>query len=92
MILIFQINDNKNSLEILFDKEGLDLLKNVINKDWNEPLKKEKNLYDLDHEHLSSSEWGGTELTPEFTSKDAHEIHSAKIVYLGKDGKTLLNN
>lgn len=89
MVLLFQLTDD--SLEVLLDKGGLDLLRSIINKNWAEPQKKENGLYDLDHEHLSSIEWGGQELTPEFTSENAKEIHSAKIVYLGEEGRNLLD-
>jgi len=90
MILLVQLNKDKSSIDILFDKDGLNLLREVINKDWQEPVSKGNNLYDLDHEHLTSKEWGGDELTPEFTSRDAHKIQSAKIVYLGEDGESIL--
>ena len=65
MLLTFQINDNQDSIEILFDKEGLDFLKNLIDKNWYEPICKADGLYDFDHEHLLSKDWGGDELTPE---------------------------
>jgi hypothetical protein len=91
MILVVQTNKEKDTVEVLFDKQGLELLRTVINKDWYEPINKENNLYDLDHEHLSSKDWGGDELTPEFTSQDSEKIHSVKIVYLGTEGETILS-
>lgn len=39
MILLVQLND-ENSIEVLFDEEGVNLLKNVVNKDWKTQLKK----------------------------------------------------
>ena len=91
MLLTFQINDNQDSIEILFDKEGLDFLKNLIDKNWYEPICKADGLYDFDHEHLLSKDWGGDELTPEFTSEDSKKIESVKIVYLGKNGKKIIS-
>ena len=91
MVLTAQLNNEKDSIELLFDKEGLDLLRKIINKDWYEPISKENNLYDLDHEHLASREWGGEELTPEFTSSDSNKIQSVKMVYLGIEGKSFLS-
>ena len=38
MILTVQENNDRNSIELLFDKEGLNLLRNVINKNWHEPI------------------------------------------------------
>jgi len=91
MLLTFQINDNKDSIEILFDKEGLDFFKSLINKSWHEPICKEDGLYDLDHEHLLSNSWGGDELTPEFTSDGSKKVESVKIVYLGKQGEKIIS-
>lgn len=90
MILVFQL-DSENSSEILFDQEGLNFLRDLLNKNWQEPQQNENNLYDLDHEHLLSNEWGGNELTPQFTSKGARRIDSVKMVYLGRKGKSLLS-
>jgi hypothetical protein len=89
MVLTFQLNNEKDSIEILFDKMGLEILRDIINKNWHEPISKKDRLYDLDHEHLASIEWGGNELTPKFTSKDSFMIYSVKIVYLGIDGEKL---
>lgn len=91
MVLYFQVNKEVNSVEILFDKDGLNLLRNIITKKWHDPTKRENNLYDLDHEHLTSAEWGGEELTPEFTSIDALSIQSVKMVYLGGEAEKLLS-
>ena len=91
MILVVQKNNETDTIEILFDKQGLELLRTVINKDWYEPINVENDLYDLDHEHLSSKDWGGNELTPEFTSQDSEKIYSVKIVYLGENGETILS-
>lgn len=91
MILVVQKNNESDTIEILFDKQGLELLRTVINKDWYEPINVENELYDLDHEHLSSKDWGGNELTPEFTSQDSEKINSVKIVYLGENGETILS-
>lgn len=91
MILVVQKNNETDTIEILFDKQGLELLRTVINKDWYEPINVENELYDLDHEHLSSKDWGGNELTPEFTSQDSEKINSVKIVYLGENGETILS-
>ena len=88
MILTVQILDPDNTVEILIDADGLDFLRQIINKDWIEPIKNESNFYDIDHEHLNSKEWGGNELFTEFTSESAKKVHSLKIVYLGKDGKS----
>lgn len=90
MLLTFQINDSKDSIEVLFDQEGLCLLKNLLNKSWYEPIQKADGLYDLDHEHLLSKDWGGEELTPEFSNVGS-KVESVKIVYLGKNGKKLLS-
>ena len=90
MIFVAQLLREENSLELLFDEAGLELLKNVINKHWTEPIQKHNDLYDLDHEHLTSKEWGGNELTPEYTSKEYDKVHSIKIVYLGKNAEKLL--
>lgn len=91
MILVVQKNNETDTIEILFDKQGLELLRTVINKDWYEPINIENDHYDLDHEHLSSKDWGGNELTPEFTSQDSEKINSVKIVYLGENGETILS-
>lgn len=86
MILVLQLEKDKAAAELVFDKEGLTLLKEIINKEWKEPKELRSDAYDLDHDHLSSKEWGGDELTPEFTSKGYREIHALKIVYLGEEG------
>jgi hypothetical protein len=91
MILLVQLNEDKKSVDLLFDKQGLDFLKEIVNKEWKEPVRTENEFYELDHEHLTSKDWGGNELTPEFTSKDAHKIESIKIVYLGMKGESLLS-
>jgi len=90
MVLTFQLNKEKDSLEILFDEEGHELFSRFINKKWEDPIPKENGLFDLDHEHLMSKDWGGNELTTEFTSKGKQMIHAVKIVYLGKEGESLL--
>lgn len=86
MTLTFQITADKESIELFFDQEGLDLLKKIINKNWHEPMKLDNKNYDFDHEHLMSKEWGGDELTPEFTSENCSRVHAIKIVYIGRDG------
>jgi len=91
MILLAQLDKDKTSIEVLLDEAGLELLRGIINKQWKEPHLNTSNLYDFDHEHLTSKEWGGAELTPEFTSSDAGKIHSVKIVYLGENGEALLS-
>ncbi|MFM2362746.1 MAG: Immunity protein 32, partial [Bacteroidota bacterium] len=73
------------------DKEGLEFLRAVLNKDWSEPTIDNKELYDFDHEHLSSKDWGGEELTPEYASLDSQIIHSVKLIYLGVNGKEILS-
>lgn len=91
MIIVVQKEKEQESAEILFDKEGLELLRRLLNKDWYEPMQKNDELYDLDHEHLSSIDWGGEELTPQFTSHGAEKINSLKMVYLGKDALKILS-
>ena len=91
MILLFQLNKEEPSVDILFDKQGLEALRNIINKHWRQPIKKSSGLFDLDREHLSSKEWGGDELTPEFTSTDFEKIQSVKIVYLGEEGEAIIS-
>jgi hypothetical protein len=90
MILLIQLNNGKDTVDILFDKEGLEKLRNILNKDWKEPILKENGTYDIDHEHFTSKEWGGGELTPEFTSNDAYKIESAKISYIGENGEQFM--
>jgi len=41
MILVVQTNKEKDTVEVLFDKQGLELLRTVIKKDWYEPINKE---------------------------------------------------
>jgi hypothetical protein len=48
MTLTIQINEDKESVEMFFDNEGLDLLKKIINKSWYEPIKLDKDGYDFD--------------------------------------------
>ncbi len=91
MIIIVQKEKEQESIEILIDKLGLEYLRNIFNKDWHEPIQGEDELYDLDHEHLFSAEWGGEELSPKFTSQNSEEINSLKIVYLGKDALKILS-
>jgi hypothetical protein len=90
MIILVQKEKEQESAEILIDKEGLEFLRNLLNKDWYEPKQEKDGLYDLDHEHLSSKDWGGEELSPQFTSQSAEKINSLKIVYLGKDAGRIL--
>ncbi len=86
MIIVLQKTKEQESADLFFDKEGLAFLREVFNKDWYEPIKDEDDgLYDFDHEHLSSREWGGQELRPECSSENVEKIHSLKILYLGKD-------
>lgn len=91
MIIIVQKDKKQESVEILFDKEGLEFLRKLLNKPWHEPIQKEDALYDLDHEHLSSIEWGGEELSPEYTSLDNEKVNSLKMVYLGNDALNILS-
>lgn len=91
MIIVVQKNKEQESAELLFDKEGLEFLRNILNKNWYEPIKKEDGFYDIDHEHLASLDWGGEELSPQFTSQGAEKINSLKIVYLGLDPEKILS-
>lgn len=90
MIIVVQKEKDQESAEILIDKEGLEFLRNMLNKDWYEPKQAKDGLFDLDHEHLSSKDWGGEELSPQFTSQSAERINSLKIVYLGKEAEKIL--
>ena len=92
MVLLLQIDENPNSAELIFDKEGLGLLRDILNKKWRDPISKGGNMYDLDHEHLSSKEWGGDELTPEFSSPDTKKIQTLKVTYVGEKGEEFLGD
>jgi|688.fasta_scaffold343801_3 hypothetical protein len=91
MILLFQLNKENDSVDILFDKDGLIALRTILNKEWKEPICDKNEYYDFDHEHLTSKDWGGNELTPEFTSPEAHKIEAVKIVYVGEQGEQFLS-
>lgn len=91
MIIVIQKEKEQESVEILIDEKGLEFLRRIFNKEWHEPKLGKAGLYDLDHEHLSSNDWGGDELSPEFTSDGADKIHSLKIVYLGKQAEKILS-
>ncbi len=43
MILTIQKDKSLELIEILFDKEGLEFLRAVLNKDWSEPTIDKKN-------------------------------------------------
>lgn len=90
MILLLQSNSENDSAEIIFDKQGLQLLRTLLNKDWKEPVQKNNEYFDFDHEHLASKVWGGEELTPEFSSPDSNKFQSVKITYVGENGEQLL--
>lgn len=91
MVFVAQLNKDHDTLELLLDDKALALLRNVVNKKWHEPVKKEDNFYDLDHEHLSSKEWGGNELTTEHTTEGFTKIEAIKIIYIGEDGENLIS-
>ena len=91
MVFVVQLDNTKDTLEILLDDKGLALLRNIINKNWHEPKMRKDELYDLDHEHLLSKEWGGGELTPEYTSEGVSKINSVKIVYIGEQGESIIS-
>ena len=84
MTLVIQVDKQGSAIEMVFDKTGLEFLKNVLSRNWNEPVSKGNNYYDFDHVHFASKQWGGDELTPEFTSPGFNEIHAVKMIYLGK--------
>lgn len=90
-MLVVQKNKVSDVVEVFFDKKGLDFLRELINKQWYEPINKGSELYDLDHQHLLSKDWGGEELNPEFTSEDSYKIHSVKIIYFGVNGEKILS-
>ena len=90
MILLFQSSSENDSAEIIFDNQGLHLLRTLLNKDWKEPVQKNNEYYDFDHEHLVSKELGGDELTPEFSSPNSNKFQSVKITYVGENGEELL--
>lgn len=91
MIIVIQKEKEQESAEILIDNKGLEFLRTILNKEWYEPKEGKDGLYDLDHEHLSSNDWGGEELSPQFTSQGAEKINSLKIVYLGKKAEQILS-
>ena len=91
MILLVQLSKENNSIDILFDQEGLHALRSILNKEWKEPIHNKNEYYDFDHVHLTSKDWGGNELTPEFTSPVAHKIEELKIIYVGEKGEHFLS-
>jgi hypothetical protein len=91
MVFVAQLNKEHVTLEVILDDKALSILRNVLNKKWSEPIKNENGLYDIDHEHLESKEWGGNELTPEYTTEGFVKIEAIKIVYIGKAGDQLIS-
>ena len=70
-ILTFELNEEKEKLEIHGDTEGLTLL-----------IKKLQNLLyqsKQDHIHLTSSLWGGEELTDEVQGEHNKLINEVKV-------------
>jgi len=75
MILSIELNEDKDKVEILFDKEGLIKLRHALEKiDL-------KNL-GTDHVHLMTKEWGGDELTSEVMHEGNTLINDLKLIYI----------
>jgi len=44
VVFTVQLNKEKDAIEILLDKQGLETLKEIVNKNWHDPISKGANL------------------------------------------------
>jgi hypothetical protein len=73
MILTFELTKDHNQIEIVFNKEGLTYLKNILEKI-------HPDRTHLDHVHLMTKEWGGHELTSEAIHPGNTLINHVKLI------------
>ncbi|HEX8287808.1 MAG TPA: Imm32 family immunity protein [Pyrinomonadaceae bacterium] len=77
-LLAFELNKDKDELEIFTDSSGLKLLIEELNKLLNSAEKGNN-----DHTHLMTEDWGGNELTSKAQSGEV--LNHVKIHCLNKN-------
>jgi len=76
MILTCELNKEKNTVEIVFNKDGILLLKEIL-----EDLSL-NNKETISHVHLKTKEWGGNELSSNVMGENNSIINHMKFILI----------